>query len=433
MTIKKLKLNAIDNELTATIDNEIKRLTVYEISKFETKFYHKSNLDTAFNIPIDLKLLLTYKDEEEYNVEKGFVKVRITNLSQKIEYYNEIIKFTNGIIQTQIPNQLSMGKYLMHIEYTGTLYYESAQLTLQFNIHKRKAKCVFDTEEPKGYPNDDIEVGVTVLDDYNGKKISNCLIRYFFNNNEYTAYTNDKGFATLKFCMPSVDANNCQMKYPLKVLLDNTSYQLTKQTYINVMLQQYNTSIIYEAQVNKNNVQINGSVMGYENNNDLINVEYGTIDISVGELTSLHIPPVMVNENGFFSTSFTINTSYNGNVVETEPFECYSKPKQTNINVEILDQLPVTRDYIKRHNINFKAQVTYENKVIKDGMIIFIISQENEEVYRYVTQLDSNGEAFFHFDVSTPGVYQIQAQYRGIFEYQNSYSTKKTYEIAEED
>ena len=107
----------------------------------------------------------------------------------------------------------------------------------------------------------------------------------------------------------------------------------------------------------------------------------------------------------------------------------FSAPKLTKIDIDMPNGTTVTRNYVEKHRMKFVATVTTQDQPVPYGMVTFVIMQNYDEIYRYVTELNEDGEAFFFFDVSTVGKYQIQAKYHSIFEYQASESDVKTYEI----
>ena len=96
------------------------------------------------------------------------------------------------------------------------------------------------------------------------------------------------------------------------------------------------------------------------------------------------------------------------------------------------DGTTLTRNYVEKHHMKFVANVTSQDKPVLYGMVTFIIMQNYDEIYRYITELDKNGEAFFFFDVSTVGEYQVQAKYHSIFEYKASESDIQTYKIEDD-
>ena len=69
-------------------------------------------------------------------------------------------------------------------------------------------------------------------------------------------------------------------------------------------------------------------------------------------------------------------------------------------------------------------------------MVTFIIHQEDREVYRYVTEVNENGEANISFDISLIGDFTIQAFYHPMFNLLGSESQIVEYtvkDISEEE
>lgn len=436
MVLEDLELEQIDRNLTVTIDNETRSLPVYKVNKLQTEIINQNNINTVLYAPIVLDLTLTYKNKkkEKKNINNDFVTATVTSLSQNTTYLQTEIKVNNGKIQAQLSNHLSIGEYLLILEYAGNIYYESTQLILQFSVGQRKAECSFHTSMPKGYPEDVINIGMTLLDALNGKKINNCVINYFFDNKEYVTYTNENGFANLIITIPSINTIECNqsLQYPLTVKIENKIYKLSNETYINVFVERYNTAISYITNIENTTVNIQGNVIGYKDDNTIVNVNYGNIDINVDEYSLKNAMPIYVDNNGNFSGSIEMNETHSNNVEPSQDPIIISQDKETVTDISILDTPPITRSYVKRHNINFKAKVTHQNEDVPYGMITFVITQNGSEIYRYITQIDDNGEGFFHFDMSTLGTYEVKAYYHGIFKYQNSESNKKTYTIEED-
>lgn len=433
MTTENLKLKKIDGQINATIDNQTIPLDIWEIDKFKTQFYNKSSINTVLNAPINLNLNLVYIEEDQtYNIEKGIVSVQITSLSKQTQYLDTIIDFTNGIIKTQLPNQLPLGEYLLHVQYDGSKYYEPAQLTLQFSVNKRIAKCVFDDTLFDGYPDEVVNVGVTIIDDRNEQKISNCLINYIFNGYSHTTYTNDDGHAILTVTLPSVNETNCRynLKYPLELYTDNISYELSKETYIDIVLKHYNTGVNYSITPHEDNkIDIKGSVVAQKEDGSLVNVNYGQVNFKINEIADSE-QLISVDSNGRFEiNNINVDIKASNNKPASTDIPYFSTQKETKTIVTILNEAPITRSYVKEHHIGFKAQVTHTNKGVQYGMITFLIMRDEEEVYRYITQVSMNGDAYFYFNMSTLGDYKVKAEYYGMFEYQASQSEEVSYTI----
>ena len=421
-------LEFVDKQLTATIDNQTKEIEVYKIVKTSTQFYLNKNIDTVLNKAINVDMFLGYLDEEDIApISQGFVSFTITNLSGQTEYLKTIEYFTNGEIKTQLSNLLPIGSYLLNVEYLGNKYYDGTTITLQFLVNKRSIKCVLDKEYYEQYPSQVFDINIQLLDTENNKPINNCIVNYFFNDYEYVTQTNDNGYAQLTITMPKIGKEQCvtNLKYPLRIQIENDSYRLISETYINVYFKKYKTSVTYTSTVSNNKIHIIGDVYAYDDNNKITNVDYGTVDFNIENFNEHTLSEVDVN--GHFVFDIPVTQTENANVSPSKPF--FSTPKITKIDVDMPNGTTLTRNYVDKHHMKFVATVTTQNKVVPYGMVTFVIMQNYNEIYRYITELDENGEAFFYFDVSTVGEYQVQAKYHKIFEFQASESDVKTYKI----
>ena len=138
-----------------------------------------------------------------------------------------------------------------------------------------------------------------------------------------------------------------------------------------------------------------------------------------------------LNDDGHFVFETEITQTENANVPVSESI-LYSPTLDTITEIKIVGDISqISRDYIEQHKISFIATTTTGNTPVAYGMMTFIIMQDYKEIYRYVTEMNINGEANFNFDVSTIGEYQIKAIYHGMFEYQPSESNIKEYEVVE--
>ncbi len=423
-------LEFVDKQLTATIDNQKKEIDIYKIIKLPTQFYLNKNIDTILGKEISVDLFLGYTDDEEIlPIPKGFVYFTITSLSGNTEYLKTTEYFTNGEIKTQLTNLLPIGSYLLNVEYPSNKYYESTTITIQFLVNRRTIKCILDKEYYEQYPGKILNIIARLLDTENNKPISNCIVNYFFNDYEFVTQTNDQGYAQITITMPNIDKEKCvtNLKYPLQIQIDNESYRLISETYIDIYFKKYKTSTIYTSTVSNNQIHIVGDVYGYDDDNKLVNVDYGDIDFNILNFSNAHTP-TEVDVNGHFTLDIPVTQTENANVPESNPI-MFSTSKTTKIDVDMPDGTTVTRNYVERHHMKFVATVTTQDQPVPYGMVTFVIMQNYNEIYRYITELNEDGEAFFFFDVSTVGEYQIQAKYHSIFEYQASESDVKTYEI----
>lgn len=518
----------IGNELTATIDNQTITLNMNKIVKAPTVFICNSNLNTVINAPIDIDLFLGYEvanDEsielineediiefEEFSlkgVEKGFINLKITSVSQQIQYYENRYNFTDGQIIDTINLPLPIGEYLLTADYIGNKYYEPGTITINFEVGKRNAKCIFESTDVQAYPNENIQIGLTLIDDMSGKKISNCLLNYYFNGYEYITQTNEQGYCNLNITTPDINPDICPLNtitinqdlevteeiedgvyyydddgniqyandlttfindiseeeaeflevdtpleediedgyeneedteqtytlvptYPLEVAINSTTYVLISENIINILLKSYRTEINYQTTNDGYRIHVEGDVIAYDDNDNLVNVEYGNVNFDISELMPHPNKTNTIDSNGHFSFDTEIIEAESANV-SPQPTKLFSTSKTTQIGLTSKSDLIVSRNYAEGHHVSFQASVTTNRISVPYGMVTFIITKDCKEVYRYITEVDVNGEAFFNFDVSTLGEYEIQAHYHEIFEYQESESNIITYNIIEDE
>lgn len=518
--LQNLEFEYVGDELTATIDNETQSIRVYKIIKAPTHFILYNDLDTTLNTPININLFLGYAEEseietEEYDIspinkedkekinpiEKGIVNLKITSISGQTIYKEETIAFTNGHINTKINNNLNIGTYLLQVDYLGNKYYEPTSLTIQFNINRREIKCIFTEDFIQAYPNENVNINMTLVDSLSGKKIENCLLNYYFNGIKYLTQTDQNGYTSLNITMPNVNPSICPKniiqeiynddvvptidenvfyfdddgnikyvnkntqftadgteqnnanvniviveyndeedeeekeveynlipKYTLEIEADSTIYQLEPNTHIDIFIKKYKTDIQYTITNDDCLVYIEGDVIAYNENDEMTNVQYGLMSYDIAGIEPHPQESIEVDNVGHFSFEKEIIQS--GNANESPQTYLYSPSQATQTTIKIAgDSTKITRNYAERHNIGFIAQTTSNNNSIPYGMMTFIISQDGNEIYRYVTEMNINGEASFYFDVSTVGKYQIKAIYHGVFEYGNSESNMMQYEI----
>lgn len=222
-------------------------------------------------------------------------------------------------------------------------------------------------------------------------------------------------------------------RYPLEISIDSDIYQLQIEQSVNVLLKQYSTEIVYNTTINNSTINIEGDVIGKDVNNKLANVEYGIVALNITEINPHPYKQATVDENGHFKFSAEIKQTENANK-QPLPTKLYSTTLETYTDLSIIGDTTVSRSYAKKHKIGFKANVktVATNHIVACGMITFIIMKNYDEVYRYITELNKNGEAYFYFDVSTIGDYQVKAEYYSIFEYLSSESDIETYKIVED-
>lgn len=520
--------------LQATIDNQTKDLNVCKIIKEYTGFLINENIYATLYAPIDINLSLIYFSNTEQNdtpdatiinlpqnieeeedidfVEDGICYLSIKDLNTNKIVDTKTIHFHDGLIQTTMSSDLYLGDYLLEATYPGNKYYEPSSITIQFSITKREVQCTFDEEILFGYPNENMNVNVTISDVLNNKRISNCIINYIFDGIQYTTQTNDIGRATLNFTMPDVNKNNCGLiqlesqnnnetsdddanvdfflndvyvtfdpqsdqrefndnnespytdsssdpeytvsivadeeedsdieddiinygrpEFELIVTIDNNVYMLREEPHVKVYSKEYNTETAFYAnsQDNSRILHIEGNVIAIDDQENTYNVNYGVIDFDIAEVEPHPNTTLEVDENGHFSFDVTVVDSYNAGVPikQDDEWDMYSLDKQTYITLTNLGESDIFLDDGEKHKVRFKAIVEYDNSPVPYGMVSFSIIKKNKEIYRYVTELNNNGEAFFTFNVSTIGEYQVVAKYHKFFEYQESESNMSKYTV----
>ena len=101
---------------------------------------------------------------------------------------------------------------------------------------------------------------------------------------------------------------------------------------------------------------------------------------------------------------------------------------------QITDTLVFNRSYQPKKSADFLAivedQITRER--VNESMVTFVIKEDDDEVYRYVTEVNEIGEAYMSFDVSTIGHFTVQAFYHPMFNLLGSESQIIQYEVREE-
>lgn len=493
MTTQKIRSNKTDGKITVTIDNETIPIDVEEIVKQQTQFIQRNTLDNVLYNPIIVQLSLIafdvtadniIQDTNEYidkfitsdnYVSRSTITFTITDKNNKI-YNKKTVFFDDGEnIETTLTNELDIGEYILVVNYEGNQYYAPTTLKTQFKIEKRKIKCIFEKEILEAYPNENFTSTIQLKDILNNKPISNCSVYYNFNNNDYFTQTDGQGIALINFIMPNVDPNKCSKEfatfteqdtsigeyywdedgnlqlvegaeqniitepteieektfymYPINITIDDNIYTLDESIQY-IIIKKYDTDIIITSSSEVNDLwHIEGNVVSPQN----VTVKYGKINFNIINLD--HTATTRINDDGHFELDITTSSIIDVISEDNEPVTLNCSVPQNVIIT--LNDLPatLTRNYVKKHGINCVAYVENisDNQPIIYGMVTFIITKDEKEIYRYVTELNDVGEAYFKFDVSTIGEYNIQAFYHGIFEYKDNQSDIKTYQIIEEE
>lgn len=530
----------VKNKVCVRIDNQTSQcFDIEELVRSPTNIIMMEQVGTTLYNPIEIDMLLVVPNTNSDNiddyistVERGFVNISITNINKGITYDEKKLSFRDGIIQTTMTDQLGVGDYLLTIDYAGNRYYEPSLFSLQFSIGKRRVECQFHNNVNGGYPEEQMEIPITLFDALNNKTINNCTINYTFNDVNYTTYTNNRGYANLTFPMPKVSGDYCatniitndetiieeytddadvrlywtadgnlvpyegdihdniimndtnpldaivqtvididdenvliinfdqesQMSdifvishcdtdgdldipeeeeieivdieeeiaeeentkynvyvYDLIINIDNNVYDMEEQI-VYLAIKKFNTQVIayYTKDDDTKTIFIDGDVINYDNYMTS-NVEYGIIELYISDID--YRRKVYIDEYGHFS--FTIAYSEITTPVQSdiEPYTQFCSPDHpTQITIQN-PQTEFYRNYETHNSADFLALVTdqFTNKPISESMVTFVITQGQKEIYRYVTEVNENGEAYISFDISLVGTFSIQAFYHSMF------------------
>ncbi len=513
-------------------DQPFECIEIEEIIRLPTNIIMAKQVSATLYNSIEIDMLIVVPDETEEmtdayikEVPKGFVNISITNINKNITYEEKKISFRDGIIQTTMTDKLGIGDYLLTVEYAGNRYYEPTTLLLQFTVEKRMVECQFHTNVSGGYPNEKIEVPITLFDSLNGKTINNCAVHYSFNNNDYITYTNNHGYANLSFNMPDVNGDYCATSiitndeevidehldddadlywtidgtlvpyedddtqfgyddpiqndfidadnnteeddipdpivddipidyddeeedeeivtqynvyvYDLTITIDNNVYQMDEQV-VYLAVNKFDTQITahYTKDDSLQMIFVEGDVLNY-NEYMISNVTYGIVELYISDIN--YNKKVYIDEYGHFTFNIPYSdlTESPSNNIERFIYFC-SPDHPTRTVINDVETTEFYRNYETHNSVNFIATVTdqFTNKRINESMVTFIIHQEDREVYRYVTEVNENGEANISFDISLIGDFTIQAFYHPMFNLLGSESQIVEYtvkDISEEE
>ncbi len=324
-------------------------------------------------------------------------------------------------------DQLSVGEYLLTIDYPGTRHYQPAQSSIQFNVAKRNINCQFHNNIRHGYPAQEMQIPISLFDNVSGKTINNCTIHYSFNDIEYMVRTDDHGYATLKFNMPEINDSICDNHYTYELIIDVTSQQYYLQTQtLSFDIDKIDTSIIfyYTNNIADNTLTVEGDVLG-----DGDGAKYGVMDIAVDNVQ--YYQQTNIDEYGHFA----IDIGYDElqeiipNNIDIYEAQLASPMHQTNIKIYNQDNEELVPP-LTLQKVNMMAIVkdSFTEKNIDESMVTFIIKKGDSEIYRHVTEV-KNGEAYITFNMTKAGNYTIQAFYHGMFNFLSSKSQIVEYTV----
>ena len=221
--------------------------------------------------------------------------------------------------------------------------------------------------------------------------------------------------------------NNATTSYIISISMDNTSYYINEAS-VNVIVKKLST----HTTINQATPVIGsiGSIMGsviadYEEGNK--NVFYGNVIISFDD-TDYTSDAISV-ENGIFSTDIDfskINDTYNTSNIEEPIVYTKTLEQPTAITIDVdTDSVQAGEPIIATATVTSDISKEF----VQDGMIVFILKNNDKEVYRYGTRIDSVGRGNFFFNTSTKSIYQLYAYYYGLFGYQDAQSDEETIEV----
>lgn len=215
--------------------------------------------------------------------------------------------------------------------------------------------------------------------------------------------------------------------YSLVIYLDSDSYQ-NENTTVNIIANKLLTSteIKQTSDVVNNIVTLEGEIKSHYKNEDK-NAVYGNIIVSFDDSDYIS-NKISINTNGEFSTEIDFDeVNLSANKSEIATLIPYTKNLSQNTVIDITAENQVTVG--EAMTATAMVHPTNSNLNIQDGMVVFILTANNKEVYRYGSQIDSAGRAVFFFNTSKKETYKIQAHYYGLFGYNESESEIKTIEV----
>lgn len=429
----------LTKELKAIIDDQEESFTVYKIIQKNTHIINEKNINTNLYEPINIHMLLYAFYKENINVdydqinentnnveliEQGNVIITIETLAGQ-EIYQENYRFQKGLIKTTITKKLPINEYILTVKYQGNKYYEPAEYKGYFTVSKRQVICRFNDFLWEAMPDEEIEIEATLLDKLNKNSIKNVYIKYIFDGSSYITKTDESGHININIVMPSVgQCSQENVEYPLEFYIEDDDTYILEETIKYISVIKHNTTAkIFDGHIINNQLNISGNVF----DETLEYVKCGELIISVD---NTNIKKTFNVENGLFDDSLDIIQE---GTPSTDDFSFIQQLLNT-VTTLTVGNSPVQRNYKNKHYIDFKATVIEESTGDPaSGMVSFIITNKNtsELVYKYVTELDNEGEAFFNFYVSKIGEYTVQVQYHKSFFFKESQSPIYEYKVEE--
>lgn len=221
--------------------------------------------------------------------------------------------------------------------------------------------------------------------------------------------------------------------YLIDVYIDNDSYCLDT-TQVEIIANKAPTSIALESthtDTASNILNLHGSVLATYNNADN-DIQYGIVNISLPDFNYQHSPIFIENKNAFTTDIDLVQVYSIYNISDIQKIIPYDTTTNMSTSVKInTDNMTHENDkvYLSANvgdMFSIEAQVqTTAYDAVKDGALVFsLYDNTNTLVYQYATELDRTGFGIFNFNTSRAMTYKVQAQYIGIFGYQDSKSEK---------
>ena len=489
--IEEVNFTDTDMFVNIQIDNESKELPIKEIIKLPTFIELNQSLDTAYlnDIVVDLSLYYIIGGEvKPLNID-GILTIKLCKENENL--YSEFVNFKKGKASFSIPNNFPIDEYKLLIQYYGNKYFQFTYHFYTFSINKRQASCTFDSDIKNAYPKEDIIFNGTLIDTETKRPLNNVNVFFNFYGVKYATTTKQNGTFSVHVTLPDADISHCVLfmnendfspiehgmeylpnsdeqyidedgnirtkeklyesvvqfrdieatydnyepsnvnisktTYPIEVYIDNPSYYL-KNTYIHADVKKLPTDVtVATANCNEtsNIIQVKGNVL-----NEKGNAHYGRVVIEFPEVGYKH-DATSVNYDGIFNTNINLKKIYDiynnnkNNVLE--PYIAADE-KDTEITLSGDTEVNLGESFTIDATIKATDQTT-----VTDGMLVFIvykkIDNQNIEVYRYATELDDTGVASLFFNTSKQIAYFVQAEYYGMFGYQDSISAEHMIEV----
>lgn len=222
--------------------------------------------------------------------------------------------------------------------------------------------------------------------------------------------------------------NFLSTSYDIVLYLNSDSYQV-ENAMTNVIVTKLPTEVTVNQVITPNDNYIGkliGAVIANYPTKDK-SVAYGNIYVSFDDTDYISDTIPVNNGNYSIDIDFTkINDTYNVSEID-EPIVYKGSIEQATITNIVIEEssVEIGEPIIAIATVEPSLSSGY----IQDGMVVFILTKDDKEVYRYGTQIDSTGRAIFFFNASVTGSYKVQAFYYGLFGYEHSESSIEEIEV----